>query len=156
MFLFTEKDVLDWVKIIETIIPIVTVLAAGLIALYQMRLNIKLQAKVKLKEEFRSVVKDVNRQFNKLTVLFGMYDITTKDKFNLIKPKVEECVINIETLSYDLGILMKKKDEIRNQILDMLDDSADIYFDFKKNKEDDKEEFLNHLNSLFKEYYDKI
>lgn len=47
---------LDWNKVFELLIPIVLVFLAGIIALYQMRQNVKLQANLKWKEEFRQKV----------------------------------------------------------------------------------------------------
>lgn len=109
---------IDWNKVFEYLIPIIVVFIAGLIALYRMRENVKLDEKNHRKEELRKAIKETNKNITRLLMLLAKERVLTGDDLiNFYTNELAGLVAEIESSIYDLRIIMNKDNDSRNSAL---------------------------------------
>ncbi len=148
---------IDWTKTFEILIPIVAVLLAGLIALYQMRQNVKLGAKLKWKEEFRNRVIEFT---NVAMLLYNKAIWVDKepidDKGYNTANEYIEILYKLHTIYYSISIMLDRKD-LRTEVLYenyrlIVDKSHNEATDLEQKVEN--EDFVEDFYDIAKEIYD--
>lgn len=115
---------MEWGKVIEWLVPIVTASLAGLLAIYKMRQNIRFNAKLKWKEEFRSKLNTFINICNKISTKAILAEknseneIFKKDAVDFID-KIEEfdaAFYSLDLLMYEYDSRVKELTELRDEI----------------------------------------
>ena len=135
-------------QIFDYIIPIFTVLLAGLIAIYQMRQNIKLNAKLKFKEEFRE---KLNKFISEAKNLSHSSILLELDNQNIDRAKyLFDNLSEFEASFFALDLLLKRNEDKRViELINLKNKIKDFAFG-KKEKMSHKDS-----NSNLRDFYYK-
>ncbi|MGQ3677032.1 hypothetical protein [Tenacibaculum discolor] len=138
---------MEWNKVIEWIIPVITAVIGGLIAIFQMRQNIKLTARLKWKEEFRVRLNDFINSAKKLhhsSIIARLRENELSEtKFFLDK------VSDFDAAFYALDLLLFENDE---RVKDLIMYRDKIRENSTKESTDDKD-YLLYFYYLAKDLY---
>ena len=138
---------IDWIKVLEFIMPVVLLLVGGFLAVDKMKRNIKLEAKLKWKEEFRNkVINFINESLdlhNKSIFL----KVSSEEKHD---PKVASCFVDIsqkfDSAFYAIDLMLKTEN----------DSTHFLAVKYRKIKDEAFEEFENESGSTQSDTIDEF
>ena len=108
---------IDWIKVLEFIMPVALLLLGSLLTVHRMKKNIKLGAKLKWKEEFRNKIIIFIRESMELHNKSVFYNLTPSDN-DLDENKITGDFVDIsqkfDAAFYDIDLMIKdENDDIR-------------------------------------------
>ncbi|MEC3906436.1 hypothetical protein VOI54_05365 [Tamlana sp. 2201CG12-4] len=105
------NDINWWLDVFKILIPIVTVLLAGFFALHRMKQNVKLEARLKWKEEFRNRIVDFMHTESLLNNKAIFYDLEKEHDGNHEKTdEYLEITYKLHSIYYSIDMMLDFND----------------------------------------------
>lgn len=133
-------------------IPILTAVIAGFIAIYQMRINIRLNAKLKWKDEFR-------QRLNKFIIdakdiSHSIMILRIDDKNMDVAKKVFDKIREFDASFFALDLLLNEKDKRVDELISYRDKIREEALSFEKSKTVKKnEDYVRYFYYKAKDLY---
>lgn len=141
---------MEWNKLIEYFEPVITVIIAGIIAIYQMRQNIKLNAKLKWKQEFRD---KLNGFLNCSKNLYHSSIVAKFDKDEISETKnLLNKIAEFDASFFSLDIMLYENDDRVKKLVDYRDKIRQKAL-LESKSDDDGKDYLRYFYYQAKDLY---
>ncbi|NVK53076.1 MAG: hypothetical protein HWD85_09090 [Flavobacteriaceae bacterium] len=145
----------DWIKIFEFIMPVILLLIGGFLAVDKMKRNIKLEAKLKWKEEFRRKVVDFVRESMELHNKSIFLKVNSEEKSS---PEVASRFVDIsqkfDSAFYAIDLMLKKENDNTHFLAVKYREIKDeVFEEFENESGSTQSDTINEFYELAKEIY---
>ncbi len=102
---------IDWIKVLEFMMPVILLFIGGFLTVNKIKINIKLEARLKWKEEFRNKVIDFINVSSELHNKSVFLKINSKDEHNNLASNFVDISKKLDIAFYAIDLMLKDENE---------------------------------------------